>query len=395
MTNNSSAVIGAGVVGLTTAYYLAKAGHRVTVYDSEHYAGMQTSRANGGQISVSNSQVWTTWPTIQRGMRWLLRPDAPLLIRPKVDLDMIAWLWQFVKHTRANTSRQRTQDTIMLGLESRVLYADIRDKTGIQFDYAPSGILHVYTDEKYLAAAELEGRTYRQMGCDWRMCTADQVRTLEPALKNNSRIIGGAWTQSDSVGDIHKFCMGLARYLQQQGVKFRYGTPASLKQLVPDHDHVIVCAGTGSRRLGREIGERLPVYPVKGYSVTVPLDAESRPHAPLVSLLDDERKIVTSTLGDRLRIAGTAEFTGYNTDITMSRVRPLLEWCHSMFPDLKTDQFNPWACLRPMTPDMMPIVRHSTTSPKVYYNTGHGHLGWTTAPATAQQVVRLIDSKQH
>jgi len=390
MTKYFCAVIGAGVVGLTTAYYLAKAGHDVTVYDSEHYAGMQTSRANGGQISVSNSQVWTTWPNIQRGMQWLLRSDAPLLIRPRFDLDMIFWLLKFVKHTQENSSHQRTQDTILLGLESRILYNNIIDETGIQFDYSRSGILHVYTDVKYLEAAELEGETYRHMGCDWQMCTADQVKELEPSLRYNAHIIGGAWTESDSVGDIHKFCMGLAEYLKKQGVKFYYGAHTTLQELVPAYNRIIVCAGTGSKNLAREIGERLPVYPVKGYSVTVPLDKESKTYAPRVSLLDDERKIVTSTLGDRLRIAGTAEFTGYNKDITMSRVRPLLDWCHTMFPALKTDQFNPWACLRPMTPDMMPIVKASTKSVKVFYNTGHGHLGWTIAPATAKKITEII-----
>lgn len=387
------AVIGAGVIGLTTAYYLKQAGYKVTVFDQERYPAMKCSFANGGQISVSNSEVWTTTANIKKGIKWMFRKDAPLLIHPGVEWSKIKWLTKFLWHTLTNDYARNTADTIQMGLESRKLYKDIIDKEKIQFDQSNCGILHFYKDEKYFQNAIGVKELYNANGCEWDIVNPSLISKLEPTLENNE-IIGGAWTPSDWTGDIHKFCTELARILNSKyGVKFFYDKKInSMEDLaaINNFDYIVVSSGVGSPAFAKSIGDSLPIYPVKGYSITIDLDSESAKHAPTVSLLDDEAKIVTSRLGNRFRVAGTAEFAGENYDIRRDRIEPLLKWVHDNFPKINTHNYSQWACLRPMTPNMMPIVRRSRKNSKVFYNTGHGHLGWTLAPVTAKKITEMI-----
>ena len=380
------AIIGAGIAGLLPAYYLSKSGCDVTVYEQESYPAMRTSYANGGQVSVSNSEVWTTWSNILKGLKWILKKDAPLLIRPSLDLDKAQWLVKFLYHTAKNDSNARTLETIFLGLESRILYKEIIKQENLVFDQSYCGILHFYKDQKYFDDAKRIRDLYEYAGCEWKIVNRDQILNIEPRLEYADSIIGGAWTPGDWTGDIHKFCTELTKVLKDKySVKFCFDKKITdLNQL--EEKIVVVANGVGSVELAKTIGDKLPIYPVKGYSITLDDDPI---FFPKVSLLDDQAKIVSSKLGSRLRVAGTAEFAGENYDIRRNRIDPLLNWVKNNLPQVSRKNFSQWTCLRPMTPNMMPIIKQSNKL-NVYYHVGHGHLGWTLSPATAKQLCNLI-----
>lgn len=384
------AVIGAGVTGITTAYYLAKAGYSVTVLDQEQYPAMRCSYANGGQISVSNSEVWTTWSNVIKGVKWMFKKDAPLLIRPSLDYDKISWLAKFLYHTAKNDYERNTLETIRMGLEARKLYQEIIDEEKIEFDQKYAGILHVYKDEKYFEMAKQAQSVYGQTECEWEVVGLAQIKSLDSALNYMNDLIGGIYTKSDWTGDIHKFCYKLRNVLETKyKVKFSFAENIIDTNDLFAFDKTVICAGVDSVKLAKKIGDKLPIYPVKGYSITINGNSESL--LPHVSLLDDQAKIVTSTLGNRLRIAGTAEFNGINYDIRKDRIQPLLNWVYKNLPMVNTHDYSSWACLRPMTPNMMPITKRSDNEKNVFYNTGHGHLGWTLAPYTAKYIVEQIN----
>lgn len=384
------AVIGAGITGITTAYYLAKKGYQVTVYEQERYPAMRTSYANGGQVSVSNSEVWTTWSNVKKGIKWLFKKDAPLLIRPRLDYKQWKWIAKFLYNTASNKYKENTEKTIHMGLQARELYKEIREDEGIYFDYKASGILHFYKDEKYFAAAKQAKEIYNDNGVEWDILAARQVQSLDPALSHIDSVIGGAWTKSDFTGDIHRFCYEMEQVLKNKyGVIFYYNCKSvSLGSISDEYDAVVVSAGVGSEQLANSIGDSLDIYPVKGYSITI--NNVDPKYLPNVSLLDDQAKIVTASLGNRFRVAGTAELAGENYDIRHDRIKPLLDWVHTNFPNINTHDYSSWACLRPMTPNMMPITKRSDKNSKVYYNTGHGHLGWTLAPYTAKLISEQV-----
>jgi D-amino-acid dehydrogenase len=379
------AVIGAGITGITTAYYLAKKGYSVTVYEEERYPAMKTSYANGGQISVSNSEVWTTWSNVKKGIKWMFTKDAPLLIRPRLDYKQWKWIAKFLYNTATNQYEKNTSETIRMGLESSKLYKEIMYNEKLSFDQSPSGILHFYKDEKYFDAAKEAQHIYRSNGAEWDIVDTKRVKELDSTLETVEGIVGGAWTMSDWTGDIHKFCYQLEHILTTKyKVVFCYDWKIKHIEEVSFYDAVVISNGVGSVDLAKTVGDTLDIYPVKGYSITI--NNVDKKHLPTVSLLDDQAKIVTSTLGNRFRVAGTAELAGENYDIRHDRIKPLLDWVHTNFPNINTHDYSSWACLRPMTPNMMPITKASDKNSKVYYNTGHGHLGWTLAPYTAKLI---------
>lgn len=390
------AVIGAGIAGITTAYYLAKEGYRVTVYEQERYPAMKTSFANGGQVSVSNSEVWTTWGNVKKGFKWMFKKDAPLLIRPRLDWAQWKWIARFLWHTFNQEYHKNTKSTIELGLEARKLYEEIRQEEGIYFDRSSSGILHFYKDEQYFDAAKQAKAIYNDNGVEWDILSGDHTLAMDPALKNLTGVKGGAWTASDFTGDIHRFCYEMERVLKDKyGVEFKFDSKVTSKYGIPYiadvFDAVVIAAGVGSEKLANSVGDSLGIYPVKGYSITI--NNVDPKHLPNVSLLDDQAKIVTSSLGNRFRVAGTAELCGENYDITRDRIQPLLDWVHTNFPDINTHDYSQWACLRPMTPNMLPVVKQSKKNKRVFYHAGHGHLGWTLSPATAKMLVKLVKEK--
>ena len=385
------AVLGAGITGITTAFSLHQRGFDVTVFDRHRYAAMETSFANGGQLSASNAEVWNQWGTVLKGLKWMLQSDAPLSVNPRPAWHKISWMAEFL----SNIPKYKTNtiETTKLAIAARAGLSEMAATAGLDFDFSKAGILHFYKTQKDLTHARMVNELLAQGGLTRTELTPAEVAAKEPTLQGN--ILGGFWTETDSTGDIHKFTVGLARWLERNGVTMNLGQEVRDIRQDPQgvtindtrFDAVVVAAGVGSRDIARKLGDRVNVYPVKGYSITVNLnDPASQAGAPMVSLLDDKAKIVTSRLGaDRFRIAGTAEFNGLNKDIRNDRVKPLIDWCQTHFPDVSTEHVVPWAGLRPMMPNMMPRVGAGQGA-GVFYNTGHGHLGWTLSAATAELI---------
>jgi D-amino-acid dehydrogenase len=407
------AVIGAGITGITTAYNLVRRGCEVTVFDRQPYAAMETSFANGGQLSASNAEVWNSWSTVLKGLRWMFSPGAPLLVNPKPSWHKLSWMAQFV--AAIPKYEDNTITTVRLAIEARDLLLGMARDEDIAFDCEERGILHFYHGKAEFEAAGRVSALLARGGLERRAVTPEEIRAIEPSL--NGTFYGGFYTRSDFTGDIHKFTSGLARACERRGVTMRLSsevssirrdaggdvrigwTPAEVAGenagLQSERfDRVVVCGGVTSRRFAADLGDSVNIYPVKGYSITVELPEEAdRAAAPWTSLLDDRAKIVTSRLGpNRFRVAGTAEFNGYNKDIRADRIEPLVQWCRRHFPGMSTRQAVPWAGLRPMMPDMLPRVTRGR-DPRVFYNTGHGHLGWTLSAATADAVAALVTAR--
>jgi D-amino-acid dehydrogenase len=398
-------VIGAGITGVTTAYALLDRGCKVTVIDRNRYPAMETSFANGGQLSACNAEVWNSWATMLKGVKWMFRQDAPLLLNPKPSWHKYSWLAEFVGNIGGY--RNNTIETTRMAIAAREHLFSIAARENIDFDLERRGILHVYRDCASFNAAAKTNALLKEGGLDRRAVTPEEIRAIEPTLHGD--YFGGFFTPSDSTGDIHKFTRGLADACVRRGATFlndaaissvrpvnggietRYAPVDGGETVMLRSDSVVVCAGIGSRHFAAMLGDRVNVYPVKGYSITVALEDEaSRAAAPWVSLLDDKAKIVTSRLGaNRFRVAGTAEFNGANRDIRADRIKPLVDWTRTLFPGVDTDRVTPWAGLRPMMPDMMPRVQPGRL-PGVFYNTGHGHLGWTLSAATAQLIADRV-----
>ena len=401
----SIAVIGGGITGATTAYALAKRGYAVTLIEKHRYCAMETSFANGGQLSASNAEVWNHWSTILKGMKWMLKSDAPLLVNPKPSWHKFSWFAEFIGNIP--NYRKNTIATTKLAIAAREHLFNWAEIEGIDFDLKKQGILHIYRDKKGFDHAGKVSAMLASGGLERRAVTPEEMRGIEPTLAG--KYYGGYFTESDCTGDIHKFTVAIAAAAERLGVKMLFerevanihsdGKHARVKFKQGEHseeltfDGVVVCAGVASRHIASQLGDRVNIYPVKGYSITVNLsDAQSQASAPHVSLLDDETKLVTSRLGiDRFRVAGTAEFNGVNKDIRADRIRPLIDWVEQCFPGVNTRQVVPWAGLRPMMPNMMPRIGRGHHA-NVFYNTGHGHLGWTLSAVTADMVGGVIDA---
>ncbi|MER9368446.1 D-amino acid dehydrogenase [Mesorhizobium sp. M0518] len=398
-------VIGAGITGVSTAYALLERGYEVTVLDRQRYAAMETSFANGGQLSASNAEVWNRWSTILKGIKWMVKRDAPLLMNPAPSWHKYSWLAEFVANIAGY--RENTIKTTKLAIMARKHMFEIAAREDIDFDHVRRGILHLYWEKADFDHARAVNELLVQGGLDRRPVAVEEIKSIEPTLCSSP--YGGFYTPSDSTGDIHKYTSGLARACERRGARFCYD--ADVRRIehqqgfrisyatgaeVPhsecrEIDAIVICAGCSSRDLAANLGDRLNIYPVKGYSITVELDEfASQEATPWVSLLDDRAKIVTSRLGlSRFRVAGTAEFNGLNRDIRDDRVKPLVDWTRMHFPRINTNHVVPWAGLRPMMPNMMPRVGKGRAR-GVFYNTGHGHLGWTLSAATAEMLAEII-----
>jgi D-amino-acid dehydrogenase len=399
----SIAIIGGGITGVTTAYALAKRGFAVTLFERHRYAAMETSFANGGQLSASNAEVWTHWSTLLKGLKWMLKSDAPLLVNPAPTWHKLSWFAEFIAampHYERNTV-----ETARLAVAARQHLFAWASEEGIDFDLKKKGILHIYRDKKGFDHAGRVSHMLAKGGLPRHAVTPAEMKAIEPTLAGT--YYGGYFTESDSTGDIHKFTHGLSLAAERLGVRTLYeqdvtqlssnGQQAVITvgegatQTLHTFDGVVVCAGVASRSFAAQLGDRVNIYPVKGYSITVNLlDAASQAGAPNVSLLDDETKLVTSRLGvDRFRVAGTAEFNGIDRDIRNDRIQPLIKWVEQCFPHINTRSVVPWAGLRPMMPNMMPRVGRGNAA-NVFYNTGHGHLGWTLSAVTADMIGNVV-----
>ncbi len=379
------AVIGAGISGVTTSYFLTKKGISVDLIESRKYPAMATSYANGGQLSASNSEAWNSWNNTATGIKSLFTKSSSVILNPKPTLDKVFWLMSFIKSIKEKD--KITHDICKMAIQSINIYKEIANKENISFDLVEKGILHFYFNKEQTEKAKNTTKIYQKAGLERIQLTHDELYTIEPALVGK-KFDSIFYSKSDKSGDIHKFCNTLIKKLViEKKLKLINYEVKDLKKELNAYDKIILCAGVGSKKLASTVGEYLNIYPVKGYSITVNNPGSV---APLISLLDDEKKIVCSRLGEnRLRVAGLAELNGYNLDIIQSRIRPLISWCNNMFPNINTKDIKPWAGLRPMTPNMIPIVRKSKGF-NIWYNTGHGHLGWTLSAYTANYLVNKL-----
>jgi len=408
-------VLGAGVVGVAAAWYLAADGHEVTVIDRQSGPALETSFANGGQISASHAEPWANPDAPLTILKWLGRADAPLLFRLTADRRQWRWALQFLLECLPSRTRRNTVQCLNLALYSRSCLQALRAATGIEYDQQTRGILEFYTDARAHARAAQAAELIRAHGCDRQVLTADGCVAIEPALAPcRRRIAGGIYTATDESGDARRFTQELARLAQARGAVFRWGI--TVEALLAEGNTVrgascrggrdreprcreaiaadayVVSLGSYSPFVLVPIGVPAPIYPVKGYSATIAIgDCRG---APTVSLTDLERKLVFSRLGERLRIAGTAELSGYGTTLDPVRCNALVDRTFDLFPDAglrESAQF--WAGLRPAVPSNVPLVG-GTRYRNLFVDTGHGTLGWTMACGSGRALADVIAGRK-
>jgi D-amino-acid dehydrogenase len=404
-------VLGAGVLGTATAWYLVRQGHEVTVIDRREGPGLETSFANGGQISVCHAEPWANPDAPLKILQWLRRDDSPLLFRLR--MDPAQWLWglRFLYECRPSRTRANIAQIVKLSLYSRAALQALRAETGIEYDALTRGILHYYTDRGEFDRAGASASIMNEHGLDRAVKTVDEAIAIEPALGHaRDKIVGATYTPTDESGDAHKFTQELARMAAARGARFLYnrtiraaGTEGTRvtgivarhgegEDTTIDADAYVVALGSYSPLLTGPIGLYLPIYPAKGYSASVPVADPAA--APTVSLTDDSAKIVFSRLGERLRIAGTAELSGYSTDLNPVRCEALIRRAREMFPGAGDyDRAIFWTGLRPSTPSNVPLVGRTGYS-NLFLNTGHGTLGWTMACGSGRALADIISGKQ-
>jgi len=398
-------VLGAGVVGVTTAWYLAADGHDVTVIDRQPLPAQETSFANGGQISVSHAEPWANPQAPLKALKWMGREDAPLLWRLRADPAQWAWGLRFLRECTAARARANVGAIVRLGLASRTALQVLRRELALEYDHLERGILHFYTDPAEFEHALPQAALMREFGCDRVPKTAAECLAIEPALAGSRvPVVGGTYTAGDESGDARRFTEALAQHAAARGVRFRYGETVTALLREGDRlagvrlgsgetlcaDMTVLALGSYSPLLLRPLGLRLPVYPAKGYSATLTLPDGVA--APSVSLTDDGHKIVISRLGQTLRVAGTAEFNGYDTSLNAARCAALLTRTREIFPSLATvSQVDYWAGLRPATPGNVPLIGDMAAAglAGLWLNTGHGTLGWTLSCGSARLLADL------
>jgi D-amino-acid dehydrogenase len=399
-------VLGAGVIGTTAAWYLAQAGHEVTVIDRQDAAGMETSFANGGQISAGHAEPWAKPAVVPKILRWLGREDAPLLFRPRADWAQWMWSLRFLAECWPGRFEHNTRVLSGLAAYSRECLRALRNRTGIRYDELSRGILHFATNNADFDALAHHAGAMRALGQVREVKSAAECLALEPALQDSrERIVGGVFTPEDESGDAHKFTRELARMAAEHGVQFRNGEAITglevrngevravrLQSGSATADAYVVALGSYSPLLLRGLRISVPVYPLKGYSITLPLAPGD--DAPTVSLTDEAHKIVISRLGHRLRAAGTAELTGYDRDVNPVRCNAILRRIGELFPGLGAiNTVDRWAGLRPATPSNVPVVGR-TRLRNLYLNTGHGTLGWTLACGSGDALADIVSGRK-
>lgn len=400
-------VLGAGLLGVTSAYFLRQQGHEVTVIDRQSAPAAETSFANGGQISVSHAEPWANPSAPLKLLKWLGQEDAPLLFRLRADLRQWLWGLQFLRECTPARTRHNIEQIVRLGSYSRDMLQALRRDIGITYDQRTQGILHFYTNQQEFDNAEAPAAQMRALGCDRRVISADEAVRLEPALRHiRPQLAGATYTAEDESGDANRFARELVARCRADGVTFLMShTVTALREAGGRIDHVeatdaegrfqqlrgdayVLAMGSLSPLYAKALGIALPVYPAKGYSVTMPVKDTSMAHQ--VSLTDDEYKLVFSRLGDRLRIAGTAEFNGYDRDLNRVRCEAIVKRTEALFPGAgDTSQAQFWTGLRPATPSNVPIIGCSKL-PNLFLNTGHGTLGWTHACGSGKSIARIV-----
>lgn len=397
-------VIGAGLIGTTTAWYLAERGLNVTVVERRESPGLETSFANGGLLTPSEADPWNAPGTLGRMLHWLGREDSPLLLRPQALPGMLGWGLKFLRASRPAPHLRSTLATLRLALYSLSSLNELGQQLALSYDRLSNGTLKIFRDPIALKHSLELADNLRHSGLESRGLNPREAVGLEPLLENvSNQLVGAIYYPGDGSGDAHRFTRELQAHALAAGVKFHFNTPVSrittqgrrVQALLTEEgeiraDHYVLAAGSYSPQLARPLQLQLPIYPVKGYSVTVTPTIDHGLHVPLV---DFEQKIVITPLGKRLRIAGTAEFNGYDSTLNPSRTENILRQATAIFPWLsdsrKSGEVTHWTGLRPMTCDGPPILGVSPY-PNLFFNTGHGPLGWTLGAGSARCVADMV-----
>lgn len=418
-------VMGAGVTGIASAWYLSQAGFCVTVIDRQSSPAMETSFANGGQISVCHATPWANPTTPKKALTWLTKPDAPLLYRLNANAEQWRFIWRFLRECTAKRADDNLKQMVNLGLYSRTTFKALMNELPLDFEQRLQGIMHFYTSLDEYHAAIAPTQRMQTLGCHRTLITPAAARAIEPALSVlGDALVGATHTDDDFSANAHLFTNELAKHCQAHGVTFLYDTHIDKICTKDRHithlelnkngiqsthttDHYVVCLASFGKRLLDPIGVYLPIFPAKGYSATYAVRDGKR--VPQVSLIDDEYKLVMSRFSsskrDVLRVAGTAEFNGYNTQLDQTRCQAITRRVQALFGDaLDYDEPNYWTGLRPMTPSNVPLIGRaylgkiwhgspSCTSNQfdnLWLNTGHGTLGLTHSCGSAKALSLLM-----
>ncbi|MFZ6843946.1 D-amino acid dehydrogenase [Undibacterium sp. RuTC16W] len=399
-------ILGAGVIGTASAYYLAKAGHEVTVIERQPAAALETSYANAGEVSPGYSAPWAGPGVPMKAIKWLMMKHSPLAIRPSLDPHMWRWVTQMLLN--CTTKRYEINKGRMLRMAeySRDTLQQLRADTGIHYDERTQGTLQLFRNEAQLEGSKFDTDILDRYGVPYEVLDKAACLAVEPALKNvPNKFVGALRLPGDETGDCFKFTQNLSKLAEELGVQFKYGV--SVEKVLHEGDRItgvktstgtvqadayVLALGSYSSVMLRELGINIPVYPIKGYSITVPIiDAQKAPES---TVMDETYKIAITRLGDRIRVGGTAEITGYDLSLREERRATLVHSVTDLFPgggDIAKAEF--WTGLRPMTPDGTPIVG-PTPFRNLYLNTGHGTLGWTMACGSGRFIADVVSNKR-
>ena len=403
-------VLGSGIIGVASAWWLKQAGHDVVVIDRQPGPAQETSRANGCQISVSYAEPWANPQTSMKLLKWLLKDNAPMAFRPQADWRQWAWGLQFLLECRAARVPKNIRPMVALAEYSLQTLKGMREELGIEYNHLSRGILNFYRNSEQFDASQQAAGYMRDYGLDRRIVSKEEVLQIEPALSPVAdSIVGGDYTELDESGDVYLFTTALAKKAEEAGVEFRFSTQINrltadggkvtgVEVVDPDGtfhtitgDAYVAALGSFTPHLVNPLGVSCPVYPAKGYSAT--FKVVNSDAAPVVSLTDSEHKVVFSRLGDSLRMAGTAELAGYSRSLNTNRCRNLVVLAHELFPSaLDFDNVAFWSGLRPSTPSNVPLIGRTRVS-NLYLNTGHGTLGWTMGVGSGRVLADLVSGQ--
>ncbi|EFG82959.1 D-amino acid dehydrogenase [Novacetimonas hansenii] len=398
-------ILGAGVVGVTTAWYLARQGHEVEVIDRQPAAAMETSFANAGQVSPGYSAPWAGPGLPLQVLKWMCSSASPMIVRPRIDFAMFGWMMEVLRNCNAHAYDINKSRMLRIATYSRDCLDALRAETGITYDDAQRGLIQLFRTDRDVAKAHKDMQVLRQHGVEHELLNPDQIAAYEPGLSGSRHLLrAGLRLPGDETGDAHMFTQRLAQKAAELGVTFRYETTVRALDASADEilgvrtsagritgDAYVIALGSYAPRLVRPLGLRLPIYPVKGYSLTLPVTDETR--APTSTVNDDRYKVAITRLGDRIRIGGTAELTGYNTRLSRDRRAGLEECFSELFGGGDLSQAVYWTGLRPNTPDSTPVIGGSKRFGNLWFNTGHGTLGWTMACGSGKLVADMISHK--
>jgi len=398
-------VLGAGIVGVTSAYQLAKAGHEVTVVDRQPGPALETSFANAGEVSFGYCSPWAAPGIPMKALKWLFMEHAPLILRPKVDGAMLSWMVKMLRNCTSGRYAINKSRMLRLADYSRISIAALREETGIAYDERMQGTLQLFRTQAQLDASAKDVKALAADGIPYEVLDPEGCIRVEPALRHvREKIVGGLLTPKDETGDCFKFSNALAAKAEALGVRFNYGSiirgldveGGRVTGVITAHgrlpaDAVVVALGSFSPLLVKPHGIHLPVYPVKGYSLTIPIVDASR--APESTVMDETFKIAITRLGDRIRVGGMAEISGYTNDLGEPRRLTLQHSVTDLFPGGDISKASFWSGLRPMTPDGTPVIG-PTKIAGLFLNTGHGTLGWTMSSGSARVIADLVSGKK-